>query len=62
MWLLNGQPLIDSTVTTGTLSKRLAYLNIDSVDDHHMGNYSCVASNMAGLVVQTDQLIVNGIY
>lgn len=61
MWLLNGQPLIDASVSTAKPSKRMSYLNIDSVDGHHAGNYTCVASNIAGVAEQTDRLIVNGI-
>lgn len=61
MWLLNGQPLIDDSVSVAKLNKRLGNLNIESVDGHHAGNYTCVASNRAGTAEQTDLLIVNGI-
>lgn len=61
MWLLNGQPLIDDSVSVGKLNKRLGYLNIESVNGHHAGNYTCVASNQAGVAEQMDRLIVNGI-
>lgn len=61
VWLLNGRPLIDESVSTGKLGKRLSYLNIDSVSGHHAGEYTCVASNMAGFTEQKDRLVVNGI-
>lgn len=43
------------------LGKRLSVLNIDSVNGHHAGNYTCVASNLASAVNHTALLIVNGI-
>lgn len=60
IWLLNGQPLFDDSVSTGKLNKRLGYLNIESVSGHHAGEYTCVASNLAGSAEQNDRLVVNG--
>lgn len=62
MWLLNGEPIIDDTISIGRPSKRMMYLNIDSVNGHHAGNYTCRASNVAGSAEQIDRLIVNGIW
>lgn len=61
-WLLNGETITMDSVSKAKLSKRLSYLNIDSVSGEHAGNYSCVASNLAGAVEQMARLIVNGIY
>lgn len=61
-WLLNGQPIEnDASVSVGKLGKRVGYMNIDAVSGRHAGNYTCVASNLAGAVEQMARLIVNGI-
>lgn len=60
---MNGEPLnadSDESVSIGKPGKRLSYLNIDSVDGHHAGLYTCVASNLAGGVEHSARLIVNG--
>lgn len=61
VWLLNGQPIDDGLVSIGKMGKRLSILNIDAVNARHAGNYTCVASNLAGAVDQSDLLIVNGL-
>lgn len=61
VWLLNGITVDDTSVSTSKLGKRLSVLNIDSVNGHHAGNYTCVASNLASAVNHTALLIVNGI-
>lgn len=40
--------------------KRVMLLNIDAVSGAHAGNYTCVASNLAGQVDFSAALIVNG--
>lgn len=60
VWLLNGQPIDDHSVFVAKLGKRLGHLNIEAVSERHAGNYTCVASNLAGAVEQTARLIVNG--
>ena len=35
-------------------------LTIEDLDVHHMGNYSCVASNSAGTAVHYQNIHVNG--
>lgn len=59
-WRLNGDPLDDSRVSIGKMGKRLSILNIDSVSGYHAGNYTCIASNLAGSVEHSSRLIVNG--
>lgn len=64
-WYLNGETLLpdsDESVSIGKPGKRLSYLNIDSVDGHHAGIYTCIASNLAGGVEHSARLIVNGIH
>lgn len=41
--------------------KRTKQLTIDSVDARHAGEYTCIASNIAGSVSRTAVLAVNGI-
>lgn len=61
VWLLNGEPINDYSVSTAKMGKRLSILNIDSVRGQHAGNYTCRASNSAGIVEYSSALIVNGI-
>lgn len=41
--------------------KRAKTLTIDNVDARHVGEYTCVASNLAGSTTRTAVLSVNGI-
>lgn len=41
-------------------SKKISSLNIDSVQANHRGNYTCVASNRAGVAQHSALLHVNG--
>lgn len=59
-WQLNGMPVDDALVSIGKMGKRLSILNIDSVSGYHAGNYTCIASNLAGSVEHSSRLIVNG--
>lgn len=61
-WLLNGQPVEEvEGVTIGSFGKKISVLAIDSVAEHHSGNYTCLASNRAGTASYTTELIVKGI-
>lgn len=60
VWLLNGLPVDEKSVSTSKLGKRLSVLNIDAVSGPHAGNYTCTASNLAGQVEHTASLSVNG--
>lgn len=57
-WLLNGMLIEGDKVAK--FGKRVLLLNIDAVSGSHAGNYTCVASNLAGQVEHTAALIVNG--
>lgn len=62
-WLLNNEIAEDeniSGVSTMMVNKRTSVLTIDSVDDHHAGNYTCLARNRAGLQTFTTELNVYG--
>lgn len=49
-----------ASVSTAKLGKRLSVLNIDAVNAGHSGNYTCLASNLAGASEHSSALLVNG--
>lgn len=60
-WLLNGKDIsLFSGVITNQVSKKISALSIDSVDESHAGEYTCVASNAAGNTSVSAVLQVNG--
>lgn len=60
-WSLNEKPInpIDGIVITKT-SKRISSLSIESVEEVHAGNYTCLAKNKAGKTSHTAVLKING--
>lgn len=61
IWLLNRVPLEPYLeVLTEKRGKRINVLMIESLKAKHAGNYTCLASNEAGSVEYTSELIVNG--
>lgn len=61
-WTLNGLPIPTYLeVSTPKIGKRIHVLSIDSVKADHAGNYSCVATNQAGMAEFTAPLIVIGL-
>jgi len=60
-WSLNGQEVNSGpSITTTMLGTRTSMLIISSVDYSHVGEYTCRATNVAGLVTQSTQLKVKG--
>jgi len=60
-WTLNNQPFEDYLeILTTKRGKRINELTIEAVSAKHVGNYSCVAENRAGVVNHTAELKVNG--
>lgn len=64
-WLLNGKVIVDGSdkfvgISTAKLGKRVNALTIDAVSEHHAGNYTCEASNHAGIAQASAVMIVNG--
>lgn len=60
-WLFNKRPISEIFgISTVKLGKRTYALTIDSVSGKHAGNYTCEASNMAGVDRFSAALIVNG--
>lgn len=63
-WLFNNE-VIDPTKVDIVISdngKRTKQLTIDSVSARHAGEYTCIASNIAGSTSRSAQLVVNGIF
>lgn len=60
-WTLNDQQVSENLgITTIKAGKRSSLLTIDSVDDHHAGNFTCHAKNRAGKQTFTTELSVYG--
>lgn len=61
LWFLNGKPVEGvEGVTIGSFGKKISVLAIDSVAEHHAGNYTCSARNRAGVTSHTAELVVKG--
>ncbi|KAI4496436.1 hypothetical protein M0804_000246 [Polistes exclamans] len=62
-WALNGKPIShdypDISIAT---TKRVSLLTIEAVTASHAGEYTCIASNIAGGTSYTATLAVNDIY
>lgn len=60
-WLQNGIPVTPATgIDVVMVGKKVSVLTIDTILEHHSGNYTCVAENSAGSASYTAELIVNG--
>jgi len=61
-WLLNEHPIAADRedIMTSKISKKSAVLTIESVTGDHAGNYTCRATNAAGVAQYTSELVVNG--
>lgn len=64
-WEKNGQPVTSSPYApSGIITRRMdeysASLVIEQITSLHSGNYSCIASNVAGSERYTIPLTVNG--
>lgn len=62
-WMLNDKPLTSDThpdISITRSGKMISLLSIDSVDAHHAGQYTCIATNNAGFSKRSAILTVNG--
>lgn len=61
-WTHNSEPIRRHMgILVNRVSKRVSSLSIDNVQSVHVGNYTCVAINKAGIAMYTATLYVNGI-
>lgn len=61
-WTLNGQKVhILGGIDTVSTNRRTSQLTIESVQDHHSGEYACMAQNIVGTTKHLSHLNVNGI-
>lgn len=61
-WTLNGNSLSKIFgINVLRTNQRISQLSIESVQEEHAGEYSCIASNNAGSVIHSTKLKVNGI-
>ncbi|XP_024082581.1 Down syndrome cell adhesion molecule-like protein Dscam2 isoform X26 [Cimex lectularius] len=58
-WWFNDMPLNYDDVSIGPMGRRGSSLSIDQVSWKHVGNYTCIASNKAGLSTHSAELFVN---
>lgn len=61
-WSLNGAPISNNDGITIMKMKRFSTLNIDSVQDFHIGEYTCNVKNSAGFANHSAVLNVNGTF
>lgn len=60
-WLYNNKTLLESEgAMAKQVSKKTSNLEIDSVQAHHIGEYTCTATNKAGTTSYSAYLHVNG--
>lgn len=61
-WLLNGAVILNRPeIMVLKMGSRTSIISIESVQEYHRGNYTCVASNGSGTSRFTASLSVNGI-
>lgn len=63
MWMFKNEPLLtnDYGISVTETGKRTKQLTIDSVNERNAGEYTCIASNIAGSTSRSASLAVNGI-
>lgn len=60
-WLFNEEPVHeDLSVNIAPFGKKTSVLSIDYVNESHIGNFTCVASNRAGIATYSAELLVKG--
>ncbi|CAH0555675.1 unnamed protein product [Brassicogethes aeneus] len=58
-WMLNGKPIYnDEKFTIGSFGKKVSVLSIDNLSEEHIGNYTCLAANRAGISSYSAELLI----
>ena len=62
--MFNSEPIDPAKheITVSETGKRTKQLTLDSVHATHAGEYTCIASNIAGSTSRSATLVVNGTY
>lgn len=65
-WFLNGVSIDDLdpfyNINQANFGKKAKALSIDGVNERHVGNYTCQATNHAETTAFTAELFVNGLF
>lgn len=60
-WMFNGTPITNHlSIVVAPYGKKTSLLSIESVDESHIGNYTCIANNRAGAATFSAELLVKG--
>lgn len=60
-WVLNEKPVTNiNGINVLKTNKRISQLSIESISAEHVGEYICIASNIAGTITHSAYLHVNG--
>lgn len=62
-WMLNNRSISDGDgISMTQVNKKISMLSIDSVQAYNIGEYTCVATNIAGTSSYSTYLHVNGTF
>lgn len=60
--MFGGKPIIqDQNINIAAVGKKVSVLNIDNINEEQAGNYTCIATNKAGIASYSSELVVKGI-
>lgn len=60
-WMFNGELLqTEMSVNITPFGKKTSVLSIEYVEQSHIGNFTCVVSNKAGIATHSAELYVKG--
>lgn len=60
-WLFKGQPISsEMSIKVSSFGQKTSLLSIDYANEAHIGNFTCVAANRAGVSTYSAELFVKG--
>ena len=61
-WLHNNISLNEGDgISIGSVGKKMSSLVIENIQEYHIGQYTCIATNKAGTIAHSADLHVDGI-
>ncbi|CAH0555673.1 unnamed protein product [Brassicogethes aeneus] len=58
-WMLNGKRIHNGDkFSIGSFGKKVSFLSIDNLSEEHIGNYTCLAANIAGISSYSAELLI----